>query len=140
MQSTQTLSNYCDSGSQLNSTAHLRQGCPTSGHFCYLHIDIHYNKTGNVRKMQHSGAVTKPLLPWKSNKYYIFRCVSARHVALLIQHANLMRRIILSSVPTQEAPNFSTLSRKRHDFRGKKLLKIGVSIFLYAFYLKHFSF
>jgi hypothetical protein len=34
--------------------------------------------TGNVRKTQHWGAFTKPLLSWKKNKYYIFLYVYAR--------------------------------------------------------------
>jgi len=39
--------------------------------------------------------------------------------ALVIQHAQRMRRIILSSVASMAVQNLSTLSHKRHDFRRK---------------------
>jgi hypothetical protein len=39
-------------------------------------------------------------------------------VALSIQHAVCMRRIILSSVSCPALQHFSTLFPKRHDFRG----------------------
>jgi len=40
-------------------------------------------------------------------------------VALVIQHAMRMRRIMMSSVPCRYLQRFSTLSHKRHDFREK---------------------
>jgi hypothetical protein len=43
-------------------------------------------------------------------------CVS---VALVIQHAKRMRRIILSSVFCLALQYFPTLSHKRHDFRKR---------------------
>ena len=44
-------------------------------------------------------------------------CVS---VALVIQHAMRMRRIVLSSVACPAVQYFSTLSNKRQDFQGGK--------------------
>jgi hypothetical protein len=43
-------------------------------------------------------------------------CVS---VALVIQHAERMRRIIVSPVACLAVPCFSYLSHERHDFRNK---------------------
>jgi len=60
-------------------------------------------------------------------------------VALLIKNAMRMRRIILSSAASLALLNFSTLFRKRHDFR-KKFLNIKYFDFLYNFRLKHFSY
>jgi hypothetical protein len=52
-------------------------------------------------------------------------------VALVIQHAKRMCRIMLSPVACPALPYFSTLSHRRHDFRKKNVTehKMGVLIF-----------
>jgi hypothetical protein len=76
-----------------------------------------YNKTGTVRINVTSMRVRVTTVAVK--KRYIF-CV---YVALVIQHAQRMRHIILPSVVCLFLPYFSILSHKRHDFR-KTLLNI----------------
>ena len=53
-----------------------------------------------------------PPLRWKSNTITYSECVS---VALGIQHAMRMRRIVISGLLAIRS--FSTLSHKRHDLR-----------------------
>jgi hypothetical protein len=60
----------------------------------------------------------------KSYKYYIFRV----SVALAIQHAKRMRRIILSSAACLAVTYFST-PHKRHYFRQKLLNTKCILIF-----------
>ena len=56
-------------------------------------------------------------------------------IALVIQHAKRMDRIMLSYVPYLVLPYFSILSHKWYDFRGKKLLHIiKCFYFIYNFF------
>jgi len=53
------------------------------------------------------GSVCDTIVTVEFDKYYIFECIS---VALDIQHAKRMRRIIVSFVACVDLPSFSTLS------------------------------
>jgi hypothetical protein len=59
-------------------------------------------------------------------------------VDLRIQHAMRMRHIVIGGLSGSTI--FSTLSYKRHGFRGKKVTDHKICFdFLYNFCLKHFS-
>jgi len=47
-------------------------------------------------------------------------------VALGIQHAMRMRHVVVCALPAVEY--FSTLSHKRHDFRGKKVIERKICV------------
>ena len=105
-----------------------------------------FNKTYKVTMRR----VRESLLPWKSNKYYIFVCVCVRARAfvhfpgrvracsLAYPVCNSMRHIVTSFVAALAVPYLSALSPKRHDFRKKFIEHKMCFDFLYNFYLKHF--
>ena len=53
-------------------------------------------------------------------------------IALVTQNAMRIRRIILSSVVCLALPYFSTLSHKRHDFRGGKVTEHKLLVFIFS--------
>ena len=60
----------------------------------------------------------------RSGRAIIITYSESVSLALVILHAMRMRRIILLSVASMCLPDVCTLSHKREDFRGKKLLNI----------------
>jgi hypothetical protein len=59
-------------------------------------------------------------------------CSERAVVTLVIRHAKRMRRIVLSPVASPALPYFSTLSHKRHDFRGEKITKYNISVLIFS--------
>ena len=75
------------------------------------------NNTGNVCITYYWRALVQSLLQRKAITITYCQCV---FVALNIQHAMHMRRIILSSVASPDVLYLSTLPHKRHDFRKER--------------------
>ena len=65
---------------------------PSSGH----------NNTGNVRITSHSDDFTKPLLPWKSNKYYVLVCVFSKRTHARVGNASLWVSVWVLGVCARE--------------------------------------
>jgi hypothetical protein len=71
-----------------------------------------FNQTSNVRKTWHGGAFAKPMLQWKSSKYYIFWvCVCRLKYPACNAQVHLW--------PVRLYSIFSTLSQQGRDFRKK---------------------
>ena len=75
------------------------------------------NKTGNARNI-----ATRSCNHCCSGKATIITYSECAFVALGIQHATLMRRVVLSSVACATLQYFSALSHKRHETAKKKML------------------
>ena len=71
-----------------------------------------YNMTGSARITWYWGAFVRPLLQWKSYRYYIFR------VCIVIHHAMRMRYIVICGL--SGCTIFFHISHKRHDFQENK--------------------
>jgi hypothetical protein len=98
-------------------------------HFHFHYMEFFYTKFRLIRirnvQENRTSAFTKPLLLWKSNKYYILVCVCAfarvcmvgwpeewacvsasMHVELIIQHAMRLRHIVFLFVASLAPPLF----------------------------------
>jgi predicted histidine transporter YuiF (NhaC family) len=93
------------------------------------------NKTGNIRTNERNSEVRSRnhCCREKAKSITYSDCES---VAFVIQHAQRMRRVILSSVASLALLYFTTLSLKWHDFREKKITEHKMRIFIS---LKHLS-
>jgi len=73
-------------------------------------------------------------------KAIIITCSEGVSVALIVQHAKRMRRIILSAMACLAVPHFSTLSHRQLDFRKIYWTKKSFFYFPHKFCLQYFSF
>jgi len=91
------------------------QKCELSVHCPHLLCRCFHSQHATIYIwMKHCGMFAKPLLLWKSSKYYTFRV----SVASVVQHVKHMCYIMLSSVASMAPPYFSTLSsHKPHDLQ-----------------------
>jgi len=97
---------YCYAG---NDDSVMQQLGP--GNFSHL---SHKHNRGNVHIMYHTGAFVKPMLQWKSNKYYIFWVyVCSLWYPAWNAHAPCWH------VACLDLQYFATLSHRRPDFRKK---------------------
>jgi len=95
------------------------------------------NKAGNVRKRNDEERSRNHYCRGKAIRITYSECVS---VALGIQHAMHMPHVILPSVACPALQYFSTLFRKRSDFRKNTIEQKVCFDFLCNFCLKHLSF
>ena len=68
------------------------------------------------------------LLQWKTISLIYSECV---FIALIIQHAMPMCRVLLTSVVCPAVRHFSTLCYKRHDLQGEKVTVHKMCVFIF---------
>jgi hypothetical protein len=97
---------------------------------------MNYNRTGDVSRNIEARSRNHSCLGKVIRSIYSERVP----VALVIQHAKRMRRIILSPVTCLALPHFSTLSDKLHDCRGERFIEHKIYVLTFsATFLEHVS-
>ena len=69
------------------------------------------------------------LLHWKAISSIFSECV---FVALVIQHANPMCRVIFTSVTCPALQHFATLYDKRHDSQGENITEHKMCVLIFS--------